>query len=61
MGFDESSRVAKRGGGVAGVAREKAEKELGASIISSKNAKNTLIDFSKEHLEFKGKEIKNND
>lgn len=32
--FDESKRVAKRGGNVAGVAREQAGKELGRSVIS---------------------------
>lgn len=35
--FLKSKQVAKRGGGVAGVAREQAEKELGRSIISPEN------------------------
>jgi len=36
-GMKENKKVAKRGGGVAGIAREKAEKELGRSVISDKN------------------------
>lgn len=35
--FDESKKVAKRGGNVAGVARKQTEKELGRSVISKKN------------------------
>lgn len=35
--FDENKNVAKRGGKVAGVARKETEKELGHSVISSKN------------------------
>ncbi|MBN2745817.1 MAG: Bro-N domain-containing protein [Bacteroidales bacterium] len=35
--FVENLKVAKRGGGVAGVARKQTEKELGRSIISNKN------------------------
>lgn len=35
--FDGSRRVAKRGGKVAGVAREETEKELGKSIMSKQN------------------------
>jgi len=49
-GFDESLKVTKRGRGVAGVAREKVEEELGENIISSKNAKNIRIDSSKKRL-----------
>jgi DNA-damage-inducible protein D len=37
--FQKNKEVAKRGGNVAGTARKEAEKELGRSIISSKNAK----------------------
>ena len=40
MGLDESKDVAKRGGGVAGEARENIEGQLGKSILSRKNAKN---------------------
>jgi len=39
--MQEHKKVAKRGGGVAGIAREKAEKELGRSVISDKNFLNT--------------------
>lgn len=35
--FTKSKQVAQRGGNVAGVAREQAEKELGRSIIFSDN------------------------
>ena len=37
--FDKSKAVAKRGGIVAGTARKEAEKELGRSVVNSKNAK----------------------
>jgi DNA-damage-inducible protein D len=37
--FKKSKHIAKRGGNVAGTARKEAEKELGRSIITSKNAK----------------------
>ena len=37
-GFEESRKVAKRGGNVAKVARENAEKELGHPIVSPLNA-----------------------
>jgi DNA-damage-inducible protein D len=43
--FVENIKVAKRGGGVAGVARKQTEKELGKSIISDKN----LLDESKHN------------
>ncbi len=36
-GIPENKKVAKRGGGVAGVARKEAEKELGRSVISKEN------------------------
>jgi len=36
-GLDESRDVAVRGGSVAGVAREKVEKELGESVVSEEN------------------------
>lgn len=35
--FEQSQRVAKRGGAVAGVARKETEKELGRSVVSSSN------------------------
>ena len=36
-GMKENKKVARRGGGVAGIAREKAEKELGRSVVSEEN------------------------
>lgn len=41
-GFQASKQIAKQGGGVAKVARQQLEKELGHSVISSLNAKDTL-------------------
>jgi hypothetical protein len=35
--FDKNKKVAKRGGGVAGKARNETEKELGRSVITNKN------------------------
>jgi len=35
--FTESKKVAQRGGNVAGTARKATEKELGRSVVSSKN------------------------
>jgi len=35
--FNENKKIAKRGGGVAGVARKQTEKELGKSVISDQN------------------------
>lgn len=37
-GFEESKKVAKRGGGIAGNARMELEAEIGQSVITSKNA-----------------------
>ncbi len=39
QGFEESKKVAKRGGGIAGNARRELEEEIGISVISSSNAK----------------------
>ena len=36
-GFDENKKVAKRGGNVAGIAREKLEEETGKSVITDEN------------------------
>ena len=41
-GFQASKQIAKQGGGVAKVARQQLEKELGHSVVSSLNAKDTL-------------------
>jgi hypothetical protein len=35
--FEKSKKVARRGGGVAGKAREETEKELGRSIVTNQN------------------------
>lgn len=35
--FEKNKKVARRGGGVAGIARKETEKELGRSIVSKKN------------------------
>lgn len=35
--FEKNKKVAKRGGGVAGTARRETEKELGRSVVSTKN------------------------
>ena len=35
--FSQSKRIARRGGSVAGVARKETEKQLGRSVVSSKN------------------------
>ena len=37
-GFDDNKKVAKRGGDIAGNARRELETEIGASVITSKNA-----------------------
>lgn len=37
-GFEQSRKAAKRGGTIAGHARKDLEKELGHSVITSKNA-----------------------
>lgn len=42
-GFQASKQIAKQGGGVAKVARQQLEKELGHSVVSSLNARDTLI------------------
>ncbi len=38
QGFEQSKKVAKRGGGIAGNARRELEDEIGASVISTNNA-----------------------
>ena len=46
--FKKSKHIAKRGGSVAGTARKEAEKELGRSVITSKNAKEIHFKKKKE-------------
>lgn len=38
QGFEQSKKVAKRGGGIAGNARRELEEEIGSSVISADNA-----------------------
>ncbi len=56
--FDKNKQVAKRGGGVSGKARKDAEKEIGASVISSDNY---LIETEEKKKIKKGKIDKKND
>ncbi len=51
--FDESKKIAQRGGNIASNARLETEKELGKSIISSKNAEE--IHFKRKKLASKKK------
>ncbi len=47
--FKQSKSIAKRGGNVAGIARKETEKELGRSVVSSKNF--LSLDSGPEELE----------
>ena len=38
-GFDQSRKIAKQGGSVAGTARKEIEQKTGKSVLSTKNAK----------------------
>ena len=42
-GLGESKEIVKRGGGVAGEARENIENQLGRTVLSKKNAKNPKL------------------
>lgn len=44
--FDDSKKIARRGGTVAGNTRRDIEKQLGERIISAKNAKDNLLEIS---------------
>jgi len=46
--FDDSKKIAIRGGTVAGNTRRDIEKQLGKSIVSPKNAKDTLLELSQK-------------
>jgi len=51
VGFDQSLKVARRGGSAAGRARKEIEKEVGRSIISQANAKTPkALDETREIL-----------
>jgi len=56
--FDESKHVAVRGGTVAGNTRKDIEKQLGENIVTSKNAKDNLLELSKNHLRIENKVTK---
>lgn len=45
--FNKSKKIAKRGGNVAGIAREQTEKELGRSVVSPTN----FLDSSKKEID----------
>lgn len=51
--FEKSRKIAKRGGNVAGIARKQTEKELGRSVISTKN--NLYLDDNDSDDEITGK------
>lgn len=51
--FEKSRRIARRGGNVAGVARTQTEKELGRSVISTKN--NLYLDDNDSEEDVTGK------
>jgi len=53
--FDESKRIAVKGGAVAGNARKDIEKELGESVITAKNAKSSLPGSFSKGVEYKNK------
>ncbi|HLC63627.1 MAG TPA: Bro-N domain-containing protein [Candidatus Nanoarchaeia archaeon] len=46
--FDESKKIAVRGGTVAGNTRKDIEKQLGESIVTSRNAKDHLLELSQK-------------
>jgi hypothetical protein len=46
--FEESKKIAIRGGTVAGNTRKDIEKQLGESIVTSKNAKDNVLELSKK-------------
>ena len=49
--FEENKKVARRGGKVAGIARNETEKELGHSVISKQNFLNLNVDKNEDLLE----------
>lgn len=51
QGFEESKKVARRGGAVAGNARKDIEKQTGKSVISSSNAKDIGLIGSTENTD----------
>lgn len=53
--FDESKHVAIRGGTVAGNTRKDIEKQLGGSIVTPKNAKDDVLELSKNQFRIENK------
>jgi len=56
--FDESKKIAVRGGTVAGNTRRDIEKQLGNGIVSPKNAKDNLLELSNNNSEIEDKTVK---
>lgn len=48
--FEENKMVAQKSGGVAGRARRDAEKQIGHSIVSKKNAQDLLAETSSDEI-----------
>ena len=48
--FPESKEIAVKGGTVAGNTRKDIEKQLGESIVTTKNAKDNLLELSKHNV-----------
>ena len=53
--FDESKKIAVRGGTVAGNTRKDIEKQLGESIVTSRNAKDNILERSKNNPQIESK------
>ena len=53
--FDESKKIAVRGGTVAGNTRNDIEKQLGESIVTSRNAKDNILERSKNNPQIESK------
>src|SRR3989338_3353128 len=56
--FDESKKIAVRGGTVAGNTRRDIEKQLGSEVVSPKNAKDNLLELSNNNSEIEDKTVK---
>ena len=56
--FEDSRKIAVRGGTVAGNTRRDIEKQLGNGIVSPKNAKDNLLELSNNNLEVEDKTVK---
>ena len=53
--FDDSKKIAIRGGTVAGNTRRDIEKQLGESIVTPKNAKDNILELSKNNFQIEDK------